>query len=583
MDDFQPPSGPPFRRTTSYPSPASSESPLLAGESTQLRAASTALSAAYRRIRQIRRSLDLSNDAMTATAESTNNMGPSHSALLLSASPIEVEDESETEDAGAEFEDRHGFFPWSSDLPSLHPPVPPRLRGGPLPLPPIEPVVPRRLLLETRRRQSSSDDGATLLGRSVAQREAAANMDPVLRAAELERELLQWRALGRRTDPGASAASRADALSRSELIRNARTLDTEPSRQNSTASPNSLSLQYPARRLRTRQNSSTIQSPASASSSQSRRPVPTEGRLSLLSNFSMQNLSTPTSALSRDRPLLFEEPQSYVNLRRNSREVIESPEQRSYLVHRRLNADGDELVHNIDLDNEEDPWTWLGLAPQSNQAPVHMRNARRRLRRHRLTDPEELQEPIPVAHSPEPRRRGWARLDQDGNAIPSDEEEELERERSQYRIRAMYHARASAAAVSDRVERDAQSGVELPDAGAFSNLVTRTSVSPYEPNMRPRVHLGSREQLHEAFPAPRLGYGSVMDSVLAVDNRPPRHGSRPPRPTIRTDVPYGSAVPFVVDPLPIPLSEMMPGGKGKDRMQQLVGIRVSKGAGFAGR
>ncbi|KAJ7071383.1 hypothetical protein C8F01DRAFT_1110320 [Mycena amicta] len=564
----------------SYPSPISTATSPNLEESRQivessqqsLRAASNALQATYRRIRHIRRSLDLSNDAMPSP---DGSMGPNYSALLLTASPVD-DDESDPED----LQDRQDSLSWN-DHTSV--PPPPRLRGLQLPSPSPSTFHSSRRFFDLARTTLSTDDGATFLGRSVAQ---LSPMDSVLRAAEMERELLHWRTVTRRTDPGLTA-SRADALSRSDIIRNARSLDTEAPPQLSIPShawpPRSSRWRlYRSNGLDTRQSSSSTQPPSSA---QPRTRPPPADRLSLLSNFSsMQNLSTPTSALPRDRPLLFEEPQSYdVNSRRESRDIAESAaEQRSYFIHRRLNADGDELVHNINLDwDEDDPLTWIMPPTQFHQNP------RRRRARYRLTDPEErILEPIPVAPGPEPRRRGWARLDPDGNAIPSDEEEELERERSEYRVRALYQARASAAAVSNRVEREAQSSVEVPDSGAFSNLVTRTSVFPddgYEGGIhpRPRVRLGSRETTN-AFPPPRMGYGSVMDSVLAVDTRPPRQASTR-RVDIPTDVPYGSAEPFVIDPLPIPLSEMVPWGTKHKNRVSMVGVRVSKNAAFAGR
>ncbi|KAF7319901.1 hypothetical protein MKEN_00773400 [Mycena kentingensis (nom. inval.)] len=593
--------------TNSYPSPTSPIPEDLAFEQVasrsreSLRNASDALTSAYRRIRQIRRSLDLSQDLMPA-------MGPNHSALLLTASPVE----DDSLDDGTDMADRQAQYrlSWTdhNHQDASIPPPPPRLHDHlqlPSPSPSTSalsmyPPLPRRSILESqlaRRRSSglSADDGATYLGRRIAEREAVAGsstrrqgpLDGLPEDAtfqDLDREQILARSFTRRTDPGV-AASRFDALSRTDILRNARSLDADPApppRRHNVANINTgsggLPHAWPTRTSRwralTRQNSSAIQSPASAHS----RPPPAD-RLSLLSNFSsMQNLSTPTSAALRDRPLLFEEPQSYA--RQDSRDVIESPgpDPRGYFIHRRLNGDGDEVVHNINLDwDEDDPLTWL-MQEDS--------------RRRRARPMDAHRDVAPVVQVPEPRRRGWARLDQDGNPIPSEEEEELERHRSEYRLRALYQARASAAAVANRVERDAQSSVEVPDASAFSNLVTRTSVSPDDgydtvSSRRPRVRLNSRND-SSLFPPPRVGYGTVMDSVLAVDNRPPRSNStaRPVRrfADIPTNVPYGSAEPFVIDPLPMPLDEMMPRSPPRKKVASAAGwVRVSRDAGLAGR
>ncbi|KAJ6604125.1 hypothetical protein DFH09DRAFT_1121727 [Mycena vulgaris] len=642
---------------TSYPSPVSTTgSPNLnmeetrtqpvvepngQGQADSLRAASAALQAAYRRIRQVRRSLvELTEPTPISDLDATylsGNIGPGHSALLLSTSP--VDESSDTDDAidfqslrsnlaavdrqTQDYLDRFAPSSWSDHHQThSHPNIPefPRHRRQvqlPSPSSPAEPLqqntLPRRSMLETqlarRRELLNSDDPATFIGRRVAAREAAgpsrsaeqpsasaSPTDPALRAVEMERELIHLRALThqRRTDPG---LNRVDAMSRSEIIRAARSLDMESFRAG-RQQPSNISTNVPIhprpppnpRRWRayraaaeTRQSSSSTQSPASAH--------PDRDRLSILSNFSVQNLTTPTSAITRDRPLIFEEPLSYAGQRRDSRDTAESPigSERSYFIHRRVNADGDELVHNINLEwDDEDPLSWLMPSRERSVSdmPDYSAFPRRRYGP-QMFDGYERNEPLRGSRAPppmpEPRRRGWARLDHDGNAIPSDEEEELERSRAEYRVRALYQARASAAAVTSRAERRAQSSIDVPtldnerSGGAFSNLITRTSVSPDDYPTRettsPRVRLNSRDSVS----GQRQGFGTVIDSVLAVDNRPrqAQAGSDP------YTTSYGSSAPFVVDPLPIPLSEMMP--SKNDRMGRLTGIRVSRHAGFAGR
>ncbi|KAJ7655297.1 hypothetical protein DFH06DRAFT_1202163 [Mycena polygramma] len=626
---------------TSYPSPVSTTSspnmeetsrqpsvdPLGRPEQHSMRAASAALQAAYRRIRQVRRNLiELGDMPLPSPDSPTSDIGPNHSALVLTSSP--VEESSDTDEAidfqtmranlaiadrqTQEYLDRFAPGSWSDhQQPSyVDPPRPRRQVQLPSPSSSAEPLqhptvplpLPRRSMLESqlarRRELYSSDDPSTFIGRRVAAREAAGpsrsvdhspqpRTDPALRAAEMERELIHLRALQRRTDPGMTAASRADAMSRSEIIRAARSLDMESFR--AQRQPANISTNLPPhprpppnpRRWRayraaadSRQSSNNTQPPASAH--------PNRDRLSILSSVSVQNLhnlQTPTSAIAHDRPLLFEEPLSYTGQRRDSRDVVESPigSERSYFIHRRVNADGDELVHNINLEwDDEDPLSWLmsGSPRERAEIPDHYGPARRRFAPSFYDTHEHLDSRVQRAPPsiPEPRRRGWARLDANGNAIPSEEEEELERNRAEYRVRALYQARAAAATVASRAElRHAQSSFDVPphpdadNLAAFADLITRTSVSPDDYPSRetasPRVRLN-------AVTAQRSGFGTVMDSVLAVDNRPPRDNF------------YGSTTPFVVDPLPIPLSEMMPSKNEKGRV---MGIRVSRNAGLAGR
>ncbi|KAJ7456493.1 hypothetical protein FB451DRAFT_1276155 [Mycena latifolia] len=648
--------------STSYPSPVSTAGSPNIEETTQplldpqgqgrpdtqhsLRAASAALQAAYRRIRQVRRSLVELTEPLPPSSDPdaqylNGSIGPGHSALLLSTSPID--ESSDTDDAidfqslrsnlaamdrqTQDYLDRFAPSSWSDHhQPHSHPSIPelPRQRRQvqlPSPSFSAEPLqqntVPRRSMLETqlarRRELLNSDDPATFIGRRVAAREAAGpsrlveqpsppQTDPVLRAVEMERELIHLRALSqqRRTDPGINP--RADSMSRSDIIRAARSLDMESFRAGHRQQPSNISTNLPPLQARpppnprrwrayrtgteTRQNSNSTQSPASAHTH--------PDRLSILSNFSVQNLSTPTSAVTRERPLLFEEPFSYAGQRRDSRDIAESPigSERSYFIHRRVNADGDELVHNINLEwDDEDPLSWL--IPNTRERPFTEMPEYSAFPRRRfgppIFDDQERNETVRRSRvpppMPEPRRRGWARLDADGNAIPSDEEEELERTRAEYRIRALYQARASAAAVTSRVERRAQSSVDVPtldnerSGGAFSNLITRTSVSPDDYPARettsPRVRLNSRDTAS----GQRLGFGSVMDSVMAVDSRP-RQAQVASDCSTQT-LSYGSSIPFVVDPLPIPLSQMMP--SKNDPKGRLAGARVSKQAGFAGR
>jgi len=119
-------------------------------------------------------------------------------------------------------------------------------------------------------------------------------------------------------------------------------------------------------------------------------------------------------------------------------------------VRRRLNADGDELIHAVNLEPEsprsvEPLWD----APRRRRFPVaptpptvddSYRERRREANRHesevivfsRMTSPSDSElHSVPInSRRPPSRRRGWARLDPDGNEISTDEEEMIERARA---------------------------------------------------------------------------------------------------------------------------------------------------------
>jgi hypothetical protein len=141
---------------------------------------------------------------------------------------------------------------------------------------------------------------------------------------------------------------------------------------------------------------------------------PHSDRLSILSNFSVQNLATPTSAIARDRPLLFEEPLSYSNQRRDSRDIADSPigSERSYFIHRRVNADGDELVHNINLEwDDEDPLSWLTNSERSgSEIQDYAALPRRRFGSQTFDAHDTVRGPRGPPPPPEARRRGWGTL-----------------------------------------------------------------------------------------------------------------------------------------------------------------------------
>jgi hypothetical protein len=177
-----------------------------------------------------------------------------------------------------------------------------------------------------------------------------------------------------------------------------------------------------------------------------------------------------------------------------------------------------------------------------------------------------------------------ARLDPDGNEIPSDEEEELERERSQRRLRMLYQARAnaSAAAIVDPAEAAMhESRIAVARANARSLVpVTRTSIShgpEDDANVTdnfPRVRLNSRD--------PRAALSSV-ESIISIDNARRYDRSSTGRLEYVDPEIVGSAAPFTVDPLPMPLTQMVPVMSKARNQVGTQGIRLPKHASLAGR
>lgn len=155
-------------------------------------------------------------------------------------------------------------------------------------------------------------------------------------------------------------------------------------------------------------------------------------------------------------------------------------------------------------------------------------------------------EPTPPHPDLEPRRRGWgkfflhtklfndsrelywsalARLDPDGNEIPWDEEEELERSRTEYRLRVLQS-----------------------------------------------THEGSNILRHDG----RTIHGSVLDSMLSIPATRPRTDQWRSETTTDTQ-----SRPFWVDPLPMPLSSMIMKEENQDDCHP--DVMVPRHACLAGR
>ncbi|KAE9409353.1 hypothetical protein BT96DRAFT_985059 [Gymnopus androsaceus JB14] len=193
--------------------------------------------------------------------------------------------------------------------------------------PPRQRLLPHRNLLDSaiqplRRRDTTSDDPHTELGRRVAARESArtaAHSSPQTSSRDSPHRLPTNLPLHRRPEQ--------PSLEYIREVQNriSRSLDNTDSPQ-----PSSMESAY-LRRIRTsqsRQGSNPSTNLPSATSSQS--------RLSLLSNFGMQNLPTPSSTISNP-PLLFEEPTSYAVSQMDERmQSIEYDEQIRALLGARI-------------------------------------------------------------------------------------------------------------------------------------------------------------------------------------------------------------------------------------------------------
>ncbi|KAG6896740.1 hypothetical protein C0992_006402 [Termitomyces sp. T32_za158] len=488
-----------------------------------LHQASVALEAVYRRIRQFRRNLQEVADSASSGERHTRPSADNNlTGVREPSSSLIMQDNS----YGSE--------------PSQHPIVgPPRIRRLNRDLPPLTtfppahdissssnsppPTAPYTHLHENWSQRNSefhADDAETTLGRRVAAREATRasathsrrNSNPLTRfegnliqlVVNMEREfdhIRQQRSEISRTLP---PDARPAPLSRrtTELRRQLASQNRE------TSSPANFSLVPPSDWFRRRL--------AGLPSSRSPTMSSWSERLSLLSNFSsVQNLPTPVST-SSSRPLLFEEPTSYLQGSEDpneSRSVAFSNESgvepdRSYVVRRRYTAEGEEHVHPISLlEWPDEPLTFAGQEPGILQR----------------------EQPEVVPH----RRRGWARLDSDGNEIPFEQEEELERARSEYRAQA----------------RTADPGVRL---------TTSTSLTPDDDadddGRIPRVRLNNLA---------RRQYDSDKENKELE-----KHGLASPM------------KPFRPCPLPTPLEDM---DWTPPPCKPLCTNRVSKHASFAGR
>ncbi|TDL28847.1 hypothetical protein BD410DRAFT_893774 [Rickenella mellea] len=238
--------------------------------------------------------------------------------------------------------------------------------------------------------------------------------------------------------------------------------------------------------------------------------------------------------------------------------------QRSYRVRRRLNSDGEEFVHQISTedwwDDDEDPSDWLvspvpreRLRATSISAVRMRRTADSGAAMHRwipsATPVGRVRPSTAVGREPPQssavsntentiqnrRRRGWARLNADGDEIPTDEEEEIERNRSTQRR----------SRVSDSLR---------PDGVA----ARRARLEYLVPAVRSASSTTDGDFRFEARGDTNFTSGRMISTADGMRPRCPRHGMGGVGGGVEERKWFGTDEPYYVDPLPMALDEMVP-------------------------
>ncbi|CAA7259994.1 unnamed protein product [Cyclocybe aegerita] len=458
--------------------------------------ASMALDAAYNRIRQVRRSLlqvsepSSSQEPQRPTTRSEIRLG--HRALILSERSGEEEGSQEL-DALRELEVLERLAQGgiaSPESSGLDPNSRTRNRsaGSDGPNPPLPTVLPPRFsrqpewfyLSQLQRQGANPQSAATTRGLQVAAREAGLALPTNNADSDLQRLGVDFASLTAQYRDILEAQRRAspgpDAIRAREMQDGHSTTTRAPG----GAQPPTSTFRRDARRWRSRETRSYMDPGFVASVYAERNQAAAEV------NASMRQSSSYTPATR----------------------VAPDPRPRYYPTDPSV---GGWTIANLDSADWGDDEMWFAADPQIPRAPAEFPVSS-------LAEPSEPEngDSLLVRTTIEgpPReasiRRGWARLDADGNEIPYSEEEELERSRTEYRLRALRRAR----------QQHAPSGV--------SNGVRTT-------------------------------HGSVMDSALNI-------------PTVRREsstsfpshLSSSDSRSFHVDPLPMPLSSMVTIDKPKD-------------------
>jgi hypothetical protein len=262
-------------------------------------------------------------------------------------------------------------------------------------------------------------------------------------------------------------------------------------------------------------------------------------------------------------------------------------ESRSYRVRRRLNADGDELMHTLDMDPgsanlQDPPWDMpsrrrlpaLILPLGDLEETLVADNAQRSLGGSTVRIDDATPHPLPTAVGRRipTRRRAWglwnilliyiivlifpalARLDADGNEIPTDEEDALERARAQVRVREQSFSSQNLF----QMVRDRLSAAERPNEEIDSSSTTQPSVpGAIDENSVPQTRV-------------RINSPEAMETDSSFDQS-----------DFLTTQRFS---PYHVNPLPMPLEDMVVSySKPQPRVYSAEIVQVSRFAHLAGR
>ncbi|KAF9817484.1 hypothetical protein IEO21_03441 [Rhodonia placenta] len=267
----------------------------------------------------------------------------------------------------------------------------------------------------------------------------------------------------------------------------------------------------------------------------------------------------------------------------------------SYRMRQHLNVDSEEFVHNVtpSESDRDDPYNWLmsreelftdarrggrlRLPPRDRySSTTHDIWTPPEIIRRRERDPQSstsqgstrAQGTSTIASSSRSRRRGWARLDQDGNEIPTDEEDEYERNRALMRARALQLAGRQAPV---RLER-APPPIPPPPLPEHRLSFIPTTQSmlrspPGESNARVRIN----SMPWAAIPSAHSDVNTPFVPQEEVDEDEP-----PPV--------IGSSRPFVPSLLPLPSVDMSSKRLSQQHVKSRMSIQpIQVQEGFAGR
>lgn len=437
-------------------------------------------------------------------------------------------------------------------------------------------VLPaRRSWLETslsRHRDTSPDDGLTVLGRRISARTTAGsandNTIPELeqnvlsRTAEMARDLEA--VMNRITSQRAARLEqRANEALPNASSRSSYSSSGGGAQANEGRVSNHMDIPFPPiptnsrRRWRFGQNAggTGLQSPAPPELADTTNPdvstVSTARQRRVIRNG--RNIPSSSSAATAADP---------------AGEV----DNRSYLIRRRWNADGDELVHNLNLShwNDDDSMEWF--MPPTN-FPAHdypdARNAASRVSQNMSpfssssgSGPpgDQVVNAMPESTTSDvPRRpQGWARLNADGNEITTEAEDEMERAHARSRVRALVQIRTSASSATPRRE------TLIP--------MTRTSIAHVwddDEGVTARVRINSPGQ-------------TVISPLTANVNAISSESSTTTHLSQQAGSMIVSPCSFDADPLPMPLVDMMSCSPALHRPYPRT-VSVHKYASLAGR